>query len=200
LYKACIDLRIEEPNADLRQLGNIIYFVLRPLYAIAFAVVAIFALLAGVIKAKEVLDLKKKHRQKRPIVIEFSGSPKSGKTTIINSLELFLKRNGFRVAVVQERASVCPVADKKSPMFNIWTACTSITGMISHLVVERDDIDELKLRLDFEELMLNRGNSKSGSFQNVDSLIAKEGGTFESWSIEICKNILKPTMQMSLDV
>ena len=84
-------------------------------------------------KAKETLELKQKHRQRRPIVIEFSGSPKSGKTTCINSLELFLKRNGFRVEVVQERASVCPVADKKSPMFNIWTACTSITGMISQL-------------------------------------------------------------------
>ena len=96
-------------------------------------------------KAKEILNLKKKQRQKRPIVIEFSGSPKSGKTTIINSLELFLKRNGFRVAVVQERASVCPVADKKSPMFNIWTACTSITGMISHLEQETSTCDVLIL-------------------------------------------------------
>ncbi|MFA6729433.1 MAG: hypothetical protein WCR95_00340 [Eubacteriales bacterium] len=84
-------------------------------------------------KAKEVFELKKKHRQKRPIVIEFSGSPKSGKTTCINSLELFLKRNGFKVEIVQERASVCPVADKKSPMFNIWTACMSITRMIASL-------------------------------------------------------------------
>ena len=46
-------------------------------------------------RAKEILELKQKHRQRRPIVIEFSGSPKSGKTTCINSLELFLKRNGF---------------------------------------------------------------------------------------------------------
>ena len=84
-------------------------------------------------KAKEILELKKRRRQKRPIIIEFSGSPKSGKTTCINSLELFLRRNGFRVAVVQERASVCPVSDKKSPMFNIWTVCSSIMGMITHL-------------------------------------------------------------------
>lgn len=83
--------------------------------------------------AKEVLLLKESHRQKRPIVIEFSGSPKSGKTSCINSLELFLKRNGFRVEIIQERASVCPVADKRSPMFNIWTACTSIAGMIGAL-------------------------------------------------------------------
>jgi len=84
-------------------------------------------------KAREVFDLKKKHRQRRPIVIEFSGSPKSGKTTCINSLELFLKRNGSKVQIVQERASICPVADKKSPMFNIWTSCMSITQMIASL-------------------------------------------------------------------
>lgn len=45
--------------------------------------------------AEEVLMLKQEHRQKRPIVIEFSGSPKAGKTSCINSLELFLKRNGL---------------------------------------------------------------------------------------------------------
>jgi predicted NUDIX family phosphoesterase/thymidylate kinase len=96
-------------------------------------------------KAKEILDLKKQYRQKRPIVIEFSGSPKSGKTTCINSLELFLKRNGFSVEVVQERASICPVADKVSPMFNIWTACTSITGMISYLECKDVSCDVLIL-------------------------------------------------------
>ena len=58
--------------------------------------------------AEEVMELRGEHRQKRPIVIEFSGSPKAGKTSCINSLEIFLKRNGFSVSIVQERASVCP--------------------------------------------------------------------------------------------
>lgn len=84
-------------------------------------------------QAKEVLELKEHHRQKRPIVIEFSGSPKAGKTSCINSLEIFLKRNGFRVEIIHERASVCPVSNKLSPMFNIWTACMSITGMLGAL-------------------------------------------------------------------
>lgn len=76
-------------------------------------------------------DLEKEgRRQRRPIVIEFSGAPKSGKTSCINSLAMFLKRNGFSVKIVQERAGVCPVNDKESPMFNIWTACTSIAGML----------------------------------------------------------------------
>jgi thymidylate kinase len=83
--------------------------------------------------AKEVLELKKLYRQKRPIVIEFCGSPKAGKTSCINSLEFFLKRNGFKVEIVHERASTCPVYNKKSPMFNIWTVCASIMGMLSVL-------------------------------------------------------------------
>jgi len=94
-------------------------------------------------RAKEVENLKETQRQKRPIVIEFSGSPKSGKTSCINSLELFLKRNGFRVAIIQERASVCPIPDKHSPMFNIWTACASISGMLAILEQETPPCDIL---------------------------------------------------------
>ena len=95
--------------------------------------------------AESVLNLKTEHRQKRPIVIEFSGSPKAGKTSCINSLELFLKRNGFTVQVVQERASVCPVSDKQSPMFNMWTSCASLTGLIGTLENKTSQPDVLIL-------------------------------------------------------
>lgn len=95
--------------------------------------------------AEEVLALKQEHRQKRPIVIEFSGSPKAGKTSCINSLELFLKRNGFSVSIVQERASVCPVSDKQSPMFNLWTACMSLAGLIGTLEDKKNQVDVLIL-------------------------------------------------------
>lgn len=95
--------------------------------------------------AEEVLNLKSEHRQKRPIVIEFSGSPKAGKTSCINSLELFLKRNGFTVQVVQERASVCPVSDKQSPMFNLWTSCMSLAGLIGTLENKSNSTDVLIL-------------------------------------------------------
>lgn len=96
-------------------------------------------------QAKEIYELKQKRRQKRPIVIEFCGSPKAGKTSCINSLELFLKRNGFTVKTIQERASVCPVSDKKSPMFNIWTACMSLSGMLGTLEDKSNKIDVLIL-------------------------------------------------------
>nr|VFK45130.1 MAG: hypothetical protein BECKTC1821D_GA0114238_102425 [Candidatus Kentron sp. TC] len=40
--------------------------------------------------AKSVLDLKNEVIPRRPIVIEFCGSPKSGKTSCVNSLDLWL--------------------------------------------------------------------------------------------------------------
>jgi predicted NUDIX family phosphoesterase len=67
---------------------------------------------------------------RRPMVIEFAGVPKAGKTSTISSIQSFLKRCGFRVEVVVERASVCPIRDKKHFNFNIWTACTTLAQIL----------------------------------------------------------------------
>ena len=76
--------------------------------------------------AQEVLQLKNVYRQRRPIVIEFCGSPKAGKTSSINSLNIFLKRNGFKTVILTERAGICPISDKQSPIFNSWTCSATI--------------------------------------------------------------------------
>ncbi len=91
--------------------------------------------------AAEVLKMKKESRPKRPIVIEFSGSPKSGKSQAVTSLTIFLKRNGFNVKVLSERASVSPVSDKRSPFFNAWTGCSILTGLIPYLSESVSDVD-----------------------------------------------------------
>ncbi len=67
---------------------------------------------------------------RKPIVIEFAGVPKAGKTTTLGQLQSFLKRCGFRVEVVIERASVCPIRDKKHANFNVWTACTTLAQIL----------------------------------------------------------------------
>ena len=104
--------------------------------------------------ARKVLDLKNEHRQRRPIVIEFCGSPKAGKTSSINSLNIFLKRNGFRTAVLTERASVCPISDKQSPVFNVWI-CTST-------------INEMNVKLD-------QANNALSPENNLDVIICDRG-------------------------
>lgn len=67
---------------------------------------------------------------RKPIVIEFAGVPKSGKTSTISQIQSFFKRCGFRVQVVVERASVCPVRDKKHFTFNVWTLCTTLANIL----------------------------------------------------------------------
>jgi signal recognition particle GTPase len=39
-------------------------------------------------------------RGRKPIVLEFAGVPKAGKTTTLGQIHAFLKRCGFRVEVV----------------------------------------------------------------------------------------------------
>jgi len=67
---------------------------------------------------------------RKPVVFEFAGVPKAGKTSTLGALQAFLKRCGFRVEVVVERASVCPIRDKKHANFNVWTACTTLAQIL----------------------------------------------------------------------
>lgn len=102
--------------------------------------------------AHDVLKLKNLHRQRRPIVIEFCGSPKAGKTSSITSLNIFLKRNGFKTAVLTERASICPISDKQSPAFNVWT-CTSTINEIN----ERIDTANISVENGVDVIICDRG-------------------------------------------
>jgi len=67
---------------------------------------------------------------RKPLVIEFAGVPKAGKTTTLTQVQAFLKRCGFRIEVVVERASVCPIRDKKHPNFNVWTSCMTLAQIL----------------------------------------------------------------------
>ena len=91
--------------------------------------------------AKEVLRLKSEREQRRPLLIEFCGSPKSGKSTTINSLNIFLKRNGFKTILLTERASICPIENKIHPFFNIWTLSSAVAEIIKNIDLGKDKID-----------------------------------------------------------
>ncbi len=69
-------------------------------------------------------------KARKPLVIEFAGVPKAGKTTTLSNVQTFLKRCGFHTDVVIERASDCPIRDKKHANFNIWTACTTLAQIL----------------------------------------------------------------------
>ncbi len=68
----------------------------------------------------------------KPLFVEFAGTPKSGKTTIAQSVSLFLRRNGFKCTTIVEKASVAPLSGKRDMHFNVWTACQTLTSMLEY--------------------------------------------------------------------
>ncbi len=91
--------------------------------------------------ASDILKLKQERELRRPILIEFCGTPKSGKTTTITALNLFFKRNGFKTKVLTERASVCPIPSKTHPFFNLWTLSSTVAETVEQLLLGRDKVD-----------------------------------------------------------
>ncbi len=70
------------------------------------------------------------HGARKPVVFEFAGVPKAGKTSTLNALQVFLKRCGFRVEIVTEQASRCPIRDKTHSHFTVWAACTTLAQLL----------------------------------------------------------------------
>ena len=67
--------------------------------------VALFDLLCTLNRRKYLLKLAFKSEifvKGKPFVIEFTGTPRTGKTTCINALKDFFKKAGFRVKVIEE--------------------------------------------------------------------------------------------------
>lgn len=83
-----------------------------------------------------------------PVVVEFAGVPKAGKSTTIGQVHSFLKRCGFRVEVVVEHASICPIRDKKHANFNVWTACATLSQILEKTQIPSGPSDPDVLLLD----------------------------------------------------
>lgn len=93
--------------------------------------------------AESVLKPRKKRRNPIPIVVEFAGSPKAGKTTNIEIVAHFFKRIGFKVWAPTEGAS------KRTPYhlrrdlvaFNAWSLNYAISELLlAYHNVERNDL------------------------------------------------------------
>src|SRR5437016_2052376 len=62
----------------------------------------------------------------RTKVIELFGLPRTGKTSSVDFLLHSLRQAGLRVQVIRERASLSPIRNKMSPLFNYWTALSQL--------------------------------------------------------------------------
>jgi len=76
----------------------------------------------------------------RAFVIEFAGTPKAGKSTSVEAIRHFFTRHDFRVHILIERASVCPIPMKGHLFFNTWCAATMLAELIANVDTETDII------------------------------------------------------------
>ena len=84
---------------------------------------------------------------KRPIVIEFSGLPNSGKTTLLFNLKEFFKDSKIKTLIVWETAEFLPsVIPSGSIAQNLWITLETIQKNL-----------ELKFVEDFDLILLDRG-------------------------------------------
>jgi predicted NUDIX family phosphoesterase/thymidylate kinase len=121
---------------------------------------------------------------REPLVVEFSGSPKAGKTTVLNAVAAFLKRCGYKVDVVVERASVCPIRDKRHFHFNVWTACSSLTQMLERTQAAWKPDDPQIVILDrgvFDSICWMRLMTKLSRLSDANRAILENFLLLEEW-------------------
>lgn len=82
----------------------------------------------------KLIEQIKNHKSKKenPIIIEFDGTPNSGKTTIAEEVFKVLN-NLFRCSYITERAINCKIDDKLSPQFNFITGTQTIIRIIEEI-------------------------------------------------------------------
>src|SRR5207248_87289 len=80
-------------------------------------------------RASAVLTRMDEMKDRRPLFIEFAGSPKSGKSTCIEAVGHFFRRSKFTVLHPTERASQRTPFYLKGDLiaFNAWSACYALT-------------------------------------------------------------------------
>lgn len=71
-------------------------------------------------------------RPDRPLFVEFSGTPKSGKSTCIDIVGHFFRRTGYRTLAPTEGASKRTPYYLKDDLtaFNVWSACYALTHIL----------------------------------------------------------------------
>ncbi len=87
------------------------------------------------LRAEDILNALEENEPERPYFIEFSGTPKSGKSTCIDIVSHFFRRVGFRVLAPTEGAS------RRTPRFlrddllafNTWSASYALTHVLEGL-------------------------------------------------------------------
>lgn len=80
--------------------------------------------------AQELLHFRRSGGISRPFFVEFTGTPDSGKSTIIKELDVFFRQNDFRVWCPQEGAEAIRHVPRTTPLYNIRTGIYALSVLI----------------------------------------------------------------------
>lgn len=122
-------------------------------------------------RKEEVFKLKSVLSKKKPYVIEFTGTPRTGKTSLINNLKDFFKKKGFRVCIIEEfttslkyKTQIYPILKNKSknvvnteiPKYVLKDLNDAINSKYDVIIVDRSLFDRL---IWVDRLFLKKGMS-----------------------------------------
>ena len=122
-------------------------------------------------RKEEVFKLKNVLSKKKPYVIEFTGTPRTGKTSLINNLKDFFKKKGFRVCIIEEfttslkyKTQIYPTLKNKSknvvnteiPKYVLKDLDDAINSKYDIIIVDRSLFDRL---IWVDRLFLKKGMS-----------------------------------------
>src|SRR5260370_38627324 len=130
-------------------------------------------------EAGRLVKLLNSREAKRPLIMEFSGTPKSGKTMAISVLRLFMRRNGIRVEAFTERSSVAPLKTKGHIGFNVRASCASRQRMLYALDKEIDIF--ILDRGIFDALVWNHWLDMTGKIKKEEALAVSSFFTMSRW-------------------
>lgn len=100
----------------------------------------------------------------RAFVVEFAGTPKSGKSTSVEAIRHFFKRHGFGVHVLTERAAQCPIPMKGHLFFNTWCAATMLAELLENVDTKTDIV--IADRGLFDSLIWFQSQAKRGELSD----------------------------------
>lgn len=113
----------------------------------------------------------------RAFVMEFAGTPKSGKSTLIEGIRHFFSRHGFRVHVLTERAALCPIPMKGHLFFNTWCATNMLAELLANVETETDIVIVDRGLLDalvWLALQEKRGEVTAAEAKTIESFLLLE--------------------------
>jgi hypothetical protein len=119
----------------------------------------------------------------QPVLIEFAGSPKSGKSTNIDILNHFFRRIGFKVCATTEGVSKrTPYHLKDDSMaYNSWALCYAISSLlVGYYNVDKPHIVMLD-RGAFDSLAWMRYLREKGKLSTVDYDAISAFATLNKW-------------------